>query len=578
MAAAAAAAAAAESKEGEDGQASADPTPKNDPIGQQYSMLNYAKMYFADSPAAAPGSPSPQKGGLMSKLGLKKAEKEEAVPVAWGWTDLVKKIKHSKVPITAPLTKIYDPAESELCIELFKVIMRFMGDYPTKQSAVDLGRYVVGKCLELPVIRDEVYCQIIKQVTSHPNRRSSSCRHGWELLSICAGFFPPSETFEPYLRKFVQTYSSDPNTEFHEIAKKSESKIRAIKKFGPRKYPPTQEEIFEPQGRHLFVKVIFPDDSVKAVEILSSTTGKEFTDSICARLGLDHPEEFSLFVSTKGKEYMLLSHFFVMDAVTELELLREKERTMSKKTMASALAALEYQFLFRKFLWPARREINFKNEQLVGIIFSQSVKRILNGDFRVTQDDVLELAATRVKCAEREGDPERTAKQREEYYEQFILPSYFKAHPASEWVRQIDAAVGRYRGKSAHELRSQLVRRIMTWSAFGDTSYVLDSPKYEKVELPREVVLTINSDGIRLVHPEKKTALVSHTYQEISSWSFGPDYIKMKTGGMVQRAQRNMKATTDLGEEICLIISYYVGAIQNKAAAAADQRNPTMRR
>ena len=93
--------------------------------------------------------------------------------------------------------------------------------------------------------------------------------------------------------------------------------------------------------------------------------------------------------------------------------------------------------------------------------------------------------------------------------------------------------------------------------------------------LPDDVILTINSEGIRLLHPEKKTVLVSHTYQEISSWRFGAENISMKIGGMVQRAQKNMRAQTDQGEEICLIISFYVAALSR---ARADQRNPTFRR
>lgn len=41
--------------------------------------------------------------------------------------------------------------------------------------------------------RDEVYCQICKQLVKNRNQRSRLS--GWTLLSICLGVFPPTDLF-----------------------------------------------------------------------------------------------------------------------------------------------------------------------------------------------------------------------------------------------------------------------------------------------------------------------------------------------------------------------------------------------
>lgn len=41
--------------------------------------------------------------------------------------------------------------------------------------------------------RDEIYCQICKQLME--NRKQRSLTQGWILLSVCLGIFPPTELF-----------------------------------------------------------------------------------------------------------------------------------------------------------------------------------------------------------------------------------------------------------------------------------------------------------------------------------------------------------------------------------------------
>ena len=67
-----------------------------------------------------------------------------------------------------------------------------------------------------PEVRDEIYCQICRQMTGNPD--PMSIQYGWDLMTSCISFFPPGSQLENYLEEFLRRYDRmDLVVSLHEI-------------------------------------------------------------------------------------------------------------------------------------------------------------------------------------------------------------------------------------------------------------------------------------------------------------------------------------------------------------------------
>ncbi|KAF9476361.1 hypothetical protein BDN70DRAFT_882529 [Pholiota conissans] len=175
-----------------------------------------------------------------------------------------------KAPLSSPLLMLKAVLQKD-AVKVFKVIQHIMGDREPEKivnvrlqsdnraalansfntsttslsthaiSILEEERWLLSEGLKHGEMRDEIYCQVMKQLTSNPNKESVF--KGWQLLCVLLITFPPSKNFETYLQGFIQNHTSQQEGRVDVMAKYCLRRLTSISKKGPRGKPPMIAEI-----------------------------------------------------------------------------------------------------------------------------------------------------------------------------------------------------------------------------------------------------------------------------------------------------------------------------------------------
>ncbi|KAJ1794046.1 hypothetical protein LPJ59_004617, partial [Coemansia sp. RSA 2399] len=88
----------------------------------------------------------------------------------------------------------------------FRVLQRFMGNVDgdvARKDRVAEALWLANKGVRCPALRDEVFCQLAKQITGNPS--PAAAERGWELAAVLLYAFRPSQLLFPHLEAFVDS-------------------------------------------------------------------------------------------------------------------------------------------------------------------------------------------------------------------------------------------------------------------------------------------------------------------------------------------------------------------------------------
>lgn len=108
-----------------------------------------------------------------------------------------------------------------------------------------------------PSLVDEIYLQLMKQLTKNPKRDSSI--RGWSLFAMCATSFPPSLALQKYVIMFLKAQVADSNSFWRLVrnfAAYSLKKLENLLENGATGFIPSIDEIRGYEARPPFLATI----------------------------------------------------------------------------------------------------------------------------------------------------------------------------------------------------------------------------------------------------------------------------------------------------------------------------------
>ncbi|XP_070969378.1 unconventional myosin-X-like [Oncorhynchus clarkii lewisi] len=273
-------------------------------------------------------------------------------------------------------------------------VFNSLQEMETLADPVPIIRGVLQTCQDLRPLRDEVYCQVIKQTNHVPQPNQPNQRAHWHLLTCMSCTFLPSRTILRYLRFHLKSVVREhfPNTE---IERYSAFINESLKKTKTRDFIPSQEEIVALLVRQEMTTTVYCHGGGSCkISINSHTTAGEVVEKLIRGLAMEDSRNlFSLFEHNKVTDRALESRVIVADVLAKFERLSGTEEEEEEG---------QWRLYFKLYCFLDMESMPKEGVEFA-FMFEQAHESLISGHFPAPEENLQQLAALRLQYLHGDG-------------------------------------------------------------------------------------------------------------------------------------------------------------------------------
>lgn len=507
---------------------------------------------------------------------------------------------HSKSALPRSLTSL-DASLDAMAVELFKSVQGFMGDR-TLQFPDTLASEVVEAAAYNRDLRDELFCQLIKQLTR--NQDKNTCSRGWQLMCLITEVLVPSDALMIHLLYFIHSNKDGDYAAYAVYALRMLSRTAARFEEGdiadaPKDKRPKVvleiERVTAFKSRVLEAKdvtITFPDASAMTFRVEPWDFCEMLVKTVANTLNMTDFSDCAFFELRGTEEIYLFPYECVSDTVRGWAQQADTKRKTNKGKFSlfkRKAAVVVEEDSTRKIIFKRRIHGKPIGESIcvvnTRLMFHQCQRDVVGGSHNVNQESAVNLAAT-FKVAVESGSIPKLGQEVQKEDNDSYTPVCMWNAPMNLKLGKKNLTDKKFAGKLEKALTEPQFQSVdmETYMAmvrqlpsFGACFYKM-SQTYDK-SYPARVMLAINIYGVSIIDLETWKEVSFYPLMAVLGWSHTPQQLLLKlklekpVAGKTSSVLRLGNSHPKQGKEVCDLLLSYANEMM-RAFAAAKAKGP----